>query len=171
MSLLALLYHFTNVKGILLNWSPEQWWWSIRWRLQPQSPKCIQPEKKIKKVIIVDEGQRQHQTKKVPGRLMRSNRPQVKIHFKVNSNCLLIDFFDPIQAIQFTRRDDSIRFRTIYIKNSLIHIKNRSNLIKNGLKRTYFIILAVVFDMNWLLIDFYNLLINFFDLLIKMDQI
>ena len=79
---------------------------------------------------------------------MRSNPPQVEICFKSDLNHLLIDFFDPIPAVQSTRCDDSIRILTIYIENTSIYIKNWSNLIKNGKKRTYFHVLVVVFDIN-----------------------
>ena len=33
-------------------------------------------------------------------KLMRSNRPKAKIGFKSYSNCLLIDFFDPISSLE-----------------------------------------------------------------------
>ena len=65
-------------------------------------------------------------------KLMRSNQPQVKIHFKWDSNRLVIDFFDPIPAVQSTCRGDLIQIWTIYIKNSLIYIKNWLNLAENG---------------------------------------
>ena len=56
--------------------------------------------------------------------------------------------------VRSTRRNDSIRIRTMYIESSSIYIKNWSNLIENGRKQTYFVVLVVIFDINWLLIDF-----------------
>ena len=53
----------------------------------------------------------------VGGKLMWFNRPQAKIHFKSDSNHLLIDFFDPISAVWSTGSDDLIWILTIYIKN------------------------------------------------------
>ena len=47
------------------------------------------------------------------GKLMQSNQPPAKFSFKSDSNCILIDFLDPISAIGSTRRDDSIQIRTI----------------------------------------------------------
>ena len=47
---------------------------------------------------------------------MRSNRSQAKDRFKSDSNHLLINFFDPIPAVRFNYRDDSIQIRTIYIE-------------------------------------------------------
>ena len=63
--------------------------------------------------------------------LMQSNRPLAKIHFKSDSNCLLIAFFDLISPVRSTHRDHLIRIQTIYIKNSSILIKNSLILIKN----------------------------------------
>ena len=58
-------------------------------------------------------------------KLMQSNRPQAKFRLKSDSNCLLIDFFDPITAALFTRRTHSIQIRTrIRLKSSI--------LVKNG---------------------------------------
>ena len=50
-------------------------------------------------------------------KLMQFNRPQAKICFKSDSNCLLIDFFDPISVVLSTHRDNSIRIQTIYIES------------------------------------------------------
>ena len=64
-------------------------------------------------------------------KLMQSNRPQVKFCFKSDSNGILIDFFDPISAAWYTRRDDSIQIWIIVISKESIYIKNwnRSNSI------------------------------------------
>ena len=51
---------------------------------------------------------------------MRLDWPQAKFCLKSDSNSLLIDFFDPIPAVQFTRRDDWIQIRTIIRSKSLI---------------------------------------------------
>ena len=59
---------------------------------------------------------------------MRLNRPPVKIHFKSKSNRVFIDFYNPNLEADFTRCDDTIRIRTIYIDSSSIYIKNWSNL-------------------------------------------
>ena len=48
---------------------------------------------------------------------MRFNGPKAEIRLKSDLNCLLINFFDPIPAVGFNRRNDSIQIRTIYIKN------------------------------------------------------
>ena len=56
-------------------------------------------------------------------KLMRSNRPQAKFCFKLDLNRLFIDFFDPISAVRFARRDDSIRIRTINRSQNLIYIE------------------------------------------------
>ena len=66
---------------------------------------------------------------------MRFNQPQAKIQLKSNLNRLLIDFFDPISAVEFNRCNDSIRIRT-QISNSN-YIENWSNLIENGRKRHF----------------------------------
>ena len=53
---------------------------------------------------------------------MRLDRPQAKFRLKSDSNHLLIDFFDPISAAQFTRRDDLIRIQTrIRLKSSILY--------------------------------------------------
>ena len=79
-------------------------------------------------------------------KLMGSDRPQAKFRFKSDSNCLLIDFFDPISAVWFTRRDNLIQIRTVNRLQNLIYIKknrNRSNWIK-------FFNINWLFDINWL---------------------
>ena len=63
---------------------------------------------------------------------MRFNRPQAKIHFKLDSNRVLIDFFDPISAVRFNRRDDTIRIRTQISNPNLNYIKNWLKFIENG---------------------------------------
>ena len=61
---------------------------------------------------------------------MRSNRPQAKFCLKSDSNHLLSDFFDPISAAQFTRRDDLIRIQTrIRLKSSILYRFNQKWLI------------------------------------------
>ena len=54
---------------------------------------------------------------------MRFNRPQAKICFKSDSNRLLIDIFDPISAVRFNHRDDSIQIGTINRLQNSIYIK------------------------------------------------
>ena len=63
---------------------------------------------------------------------MQSNRLPVLIRFKSDLNRILIDFNYPIQAVPFTRPEDSIRIRTIYIKNGSIYIENGSIYIENS---------------------------------------
>ena len=53
-------------------------------------------------------------------KLMRLDQPQAKFRLKSDSNCLLIDFFNPISAAQFIRHYDSILIRTIIRLRSLI---------------------------------------------------
>ena len=76
---------------------------------------------------------------------MPFNRPKAKIHFKSDSNHLLIDFFNPIPAVRFNRRDASIQIRT-QISNSN-YIENWLNLIANGRKRPAFVIFVVIFNI------------------------
>ena len=57
---------------------------------------------------------------------MQSNGPPAKFRFKSDSNCLLINFFDPISAVRFNRRDDSIRIRTINRSQNSIYIEKES---------------------------------------------
>ena len=64
------------------------------------------------------------------GKLMWSNRPQAKFCLQSDSNSLLIDFFDPISAVRFTRRDDSIWIRTRIRSKKLIYIKNQLKFIE-----------------------------------------
>ena len=64
--------------------------------------------------------------KGVLGKLMRLDRLPVYIRFKLNSNQLLIDFYDPISAVQSNRFDESIRIRfPILILNSNLYRKVR----------------------------------------------
>ena len=85
---------------------------------------------------------------------MQFNRPKAKICFKSDSNLLLIDFFDPISAVQLNRPNVSIRIRTQISNPNSIYIKNWSNSIENGWKQTDFIVFCVIIDKNqlfWLL--------------------
>ena len=75
---------------------------------------------------------------------MRFNRPQAKIHFKSDSNRVLIDFFDLISTVRFNRRDDTIRIRTQISNPISNYIENWSNLVENGQKRPDF----NIFDIN-----------------------
>ena len=50
---------------------------------------------------------------------MRLDRPQAKFPLKSDSSSILINFFDPIPAAQFTRPDDSIQIWTIIRSKSL----------------------------------------------------
>ena len=59
----------------------------------------------------------------MPNKLMRSNWPQAKFCFKSVSNRILIDFFDPISAAQYTPHDNSIRIWIVVISKKLIYIK------------------------------------------------
>ena len=79
-------------------------------------------------------------------KLMRFNWPKAKIHFKSDSNCLLINFFDLIPAVQSTRRDDSIQIRTKII--SKIQFISKSN--RNRSKLTDFFDINWLFHINWL---------------------
>ena len=76
--------------------------------------------------------ERKREREREEGKLMRSNQPQSKFHFKSDSNRLLIDFFNPISAAQFTRRDITIQIRTQNLILNYNLIKNLLNLIKNG---------------------------------------
>ena len=71
---------------------------------------------------------------------MQSNPPQAKFCLISDSNRLLINFFDPISGVQFTRRDDSIQIRT--------RIRSKK---------------SIKIDFFDLVIDFFDLLIDFFD--------
>ena len=59
----------------------------------------------------------------IHSKLMRSNRPQAKFCFKLDSNRILVDFFDPISAARYTRQDDSIQNWIINILKKLIYIE------------------------------------------------
>ena len=65
---------------------------------------------------------------------MQLDQLRAKFHFKSYLNQILINFYDPIPAVRFTRRDDSIQIRTIYIESSSMCIENWSNLIEIGQK-------------------------------------
>ena len=55
---------------------------------------------------------------------MQLDRTQAKFHLKSDSNCLLIDFFDPIPAARFTRCDDSIKLGQFRLKSSILDLFN-----------------------------------------------
>ena len=55
----------------------------------------------VQKVFLLHWG-----LKWLPCKLKQFNRPKAKIRFKSDSNRLLINFFDPIPAVRFNRRDD-----------------------------------------------------------------
>ena len=78
-------------------------------------------------------------------------------------NRLLINIFDPV-SIKIVA---AIRIQTQIFNPNFIYIKNWSILIEIGQKWTDFVIFNIVFDINWLLIDFYDLLLDHFDLLIE----
>ena len=62
---------------------------------------------------------------------MRLNPPWAKFCLKLDSNRLLINFYDPIIAAGYTRRNDSIQiWKRIRSKKS-IYINNQSKLIEN----------------------------------------
>ena len=67
---------------------------------------------------------------------MRLNGPKAKICFKLDSNRLLIAFFDPIPAVRFNRRNNSIQIRTQCL-----------NLIKYGQKRPDFVVFFIIFEI------------------------
>ena len=129
------------------------------------------------------------------GKLMQSNRLSVWNRFKSDSNWLLIDISDPKSSTKSIKISGTIQIwiqilnpNSIYInnwsnliknwlnlienwlnliKNWLNLIENRSNLIEIGWKWPDF----VIFDINWLLIDYSDLLDLFYDLLIEIDWI
>ena len=104
--------------------------------------------------ILLDEEAKQA---RVWDKLMRLNGPPVKICFKSKINHVLIDFYNPNLEADFTRHDDTIPIRTIYIDSSSIYIKNWLNLIDNWsifIKIDIFLIYIVVFNINhhfWLI--------------------
>ena len=63
-------------------------------------------------------------------KLMQSNQSEAKFPLKSVLNCLLIDFFDPILAVQFTHHEDSFRIRKKIRSKKSIHIENLSKFIK-----------------------------------------
>ena len=67
-----------------------------------------------------------------------------KFIFKSDSNHLLINFSDPIQAVRFNRRDDSIRIRTQILNPNSNYIENWSNIIQNGRKQPDYVIFNII---------------------------
>ena len=82
------------------------------------------------------------------------NRPKAKICFKSDSNQLLIDFFAPKSSPDSIEIVATIQIWTHILNPNLIYIENWSKLIKNGRKRTDFVIFVVVFDKNWIFQSF-----------------
>ena len=96
-------------------------------------------------------------------KLMRSNQPQAKYRFKLDSNCLSINFFDPKLSLesdslrqnwfQQITKDQKFNFRSILILIDFFNFQHKLT----------FLIKIDLFDLK---IDFFDLLIDFFDLLI-----
>ena len=84
---------------------------------------------------------------------MQWDQPWAKFRLKSDSNCILIDFFDPIWDVRFIRRDDTIQ---IWTQNLILNsnlVENIWNLIENGQKQLYFWLnspLSIKFDHFWL---------------------
>ena len=65
---------------------------------------------------------------------MQCNRLLVEIGFKSDLNRLLIDFYDPIPAVQSTCHNDLIRIQIQILDPNWIYIGNWLNLIEIGQK-------------------------------------
>ena len=63
-------------------------------------------------------------------KLLRSNRPQAKFHFKSDSNRLLINFFDPKSLPDLMKIVPMIQIRTSQFKSK--NNQNRSKQIKSN---------------------------------------
>ena len=63
---------------------------------------------------------------------MQLDRPLAEFRLKSDSNCLLINFFDPIPVVGFTRQDNLIWIWTQNLIWNLNLIKNKSNFMENG---------------------------------------
>ena len=78
---------------------------------------------------------------------MWSNRPQAKFCFKLDSNHLLIDFFDPKSSLDLIEIVATIQIRTRIWSKKLVYIKNWST----------FLIQINLFDINRLFRSFNRL--------------
>ena len=91
----------------------------------------------------------------VPTISWKKARPYAAI--PANPPPLSVDFFDPKSSPDTIEIVATIEFRTRILSMNLLYIDLDQNLDD-------FVVFIVVFDINWLLINFYNLLIDFFDL-------